>query len=384
MSQLDPENKQSEVVESVSITLKEQQLQTWVAEQLGASFSDIAPSWAKLKGDAGFRQYFRLRHKQRYIAVNAPPETEDSAVFIKKAIFFSGFGVHTPKIYHVDLQQGFLLVEDLGTHTLYDQLIAQDSDALYAKALITLSNIQACDIDQNIFPEFDTTRMLSEMALFCDWFVPQLLDYEMNVTEQALVNKTLQSIVAELSLQPRVIVHLDYHSQNIMSQYEVHEGSLGVVDFQDSVWGPVTYDLVSLLKDCYIAWSPERIAHWRNAYLQYQQGKGELVSVSEDLFTRWFDWMGLQRHIKVLGIFARLSLRDNKHKYLQDLGLVIHYVREVLSKYPELSEFKCWFEEVLMPVIVQQEWWQGFSLKIYGSHLAPVSAELLSAGSGRS
>ena len=333
-------------------------LKHWVLHQyeiLGKALPDLDSKWFPLKGDAGFRQYFRIEGNPNVIAVFAPPETEDSAQFIQVANYFRDGGVNTPHIMASDLTRGFLLIEDLGETTYFDHLNRSNVETLYGRALDALIEIQSLPKNEAIFASYDEQQLSAEMALFPTWFVEQLLDYSMSSQEKALFNEFADKLNADIVLQPQVAVHRDFHSQNILYS---HAGSPGIIDFQDALWGPITYDLVSLLRDCYVCWDTELVTKWALSYakkLEQAEICGELNSAQ---FMRWFDWTGLQRHVKVLGIFARLSLRDNKHKYLNDLPLVVHYFVSIVRKYPELSDFAVWFEKRLTPLIQEQSWMQ--------------------------
>ena len=333
--------------DTYSITLKE-----WVNTQLELLEGH---KWQPLKGDAGFRQYFRViaaPSDVSRIAVLAPPATEDSKAFIDIAEHLRGFGVKAPEVYAVDLENGFLLLEDLGRSTYFEHLTAESVSQLYDRALNCLLDIQKA-IPGQMYLTYDDDKLLSEMRLFLEWFIPQLLGYTVSAEEREMIEGAFQVLLSEIQEQPKCIVHRDFHSQNIMFG---DDGQPGVVDFQDAVVGPVTYDLVSLLRDCYIAWNPAQVNEWALAYAKKLQSSEVINEVGNELFIRWFDWMGLQRHIKVMGIFARLALRDNKHKYLNDLPLVIHYFRSVAVKYSELNDLLSWFDAHLLPLIHQQPW----------------------------
>lgn len=306
-----------------------------------------------LPGDAGFRRYFRLNSLPALLAVHAPIETEDSGAFVRIAEYLRKNGVHVPKVSEYDLEQGYLLIEDLGTSLYREHLDTDTADALYGEALMMLLRIQQSPIENTLFPPYDETRLRDEMKLFDDWFVTRMLDYSLSPDERRMLDEVYEALVRNATEQPQVVVHRDYHSRNIVYG---GTGGPGIIDFQDAVIGPVTYDLVSLLKDCYIQWDPARVKRWALAYANMVNELDIIPDVPQDTFMRWFDWMGLQRHIKVLGIFSRLSMRDNKHGYLNDLPLVVHYVRSVLAAYPQFDEFSQWFESHLVPLIEAQSW----------------------------
>ncbi len=200
------------------------------------------------------------------------------------------------------------------------------------------------------------------MALFTDWFLPKLIGYNTNAQERAMLETTFDTLVTSALAQPQVLVHRDYHSRNIIYR---EAAPLGVIDFQDGVVGPITYDLVSLLRDCYVAWPQSQVETWALDYMAQAKAFNLLIAdVDAVTFMRWFDLMGLQRHIKVLGIFARLSLRDGKDRYLNDLPLVIAYVRYVAKKHPELSPFFVWFEEVVVPRAQACDWFHSVDIHL--------------------
>ncbi len=341
----------------------EGELKLWVEQQLTSLKTTQPPAvhddsgiltWQGLNGDAGFRKYFRLSVSScQLIAVYAPPETENNPAFLAIDKFLFEHGVHVPKIIAHDLTQGYFLLEDLGKTLYLDHLDEDSANGLYGEALLALMQIQQCPLDRSIFPEYDAARLKEEMALFPQWFVSELLGYELSNRERGMIEQAFDILLASAEEQPNVIVHRDFHSRNIV--YGV-SGIPGIVDFQDAVIGPFTYDVVSLLRDCYIQWPQEQVKNWLLAYGNMAFDAGVIPSVSQDCLLRWFDLMGLQRHIKVLGIFARLSLRDGKHGYLKDLPLVVHYVRSVAAEYESLKSFSDWFESTLMPLVLDQPW----------------------------
>ncbi|MYM64340.1 aminoglycoside phosphotransferase family protein [Pseudomaricurvus sp. HS19] len=346
-------------------------LQQWAEqrlEQLGIG-TDGALVLTPLNGDAGFRRYFRLNTQQPLLAVLAPPETEDSAAFVAIARYLRSQGVMTPKIPAVDLQHGWLLVEELGQR-LFSEVLLEERDLveqMYGDALMTLLRLQQCptitmpaaDGDgMHTLPRYDSARLNSEMALFHEWFVPQLLGYQLSADERELLDAVYLQLESAALQQPQVWVHRDYHSRNLIYR----DGQApGVIDFQDAVRGPITYDLVSLLRDCYIRWPRQQVEKWALAYGDMAVSAGLMAPVTQRGFLRWFDLMGLQRHLKVLGIFARLWLRDGKAGYLRDLPLVMRYTLEVAEGYPELRDFTYWFKEKLLPLCEQQEWYSDYT-----------------------
>lgn len=315
-----------------------------------------APDWQPLAGDAGFRRYFRLASEPPLLAVYSPPTTEPNALFLKLAAHLRQHGVLAPAVAAVDLDRGFLLIEDLGPTLLREVLDNDSVEGLYAEAMNCLLHLQQCPTQPLELPAYDRSRLRQEMNLFIEWFVPRLLGHTLDEGELTMLGTWFRRLEDSALEQPQVLVHRDYHSRNLVYR---NGSPPGVIDFQDAVSGPITYDLVSLLRDCYVRWPEASVRRWALCYADIATQTGILPPVSEERFLRWFDWMGLQRHIKVLGIFARLSLRDGKHGYLGDLPLVVHYTLDVARRYDEGDEFVAWFERVLMPLVRQQSWWSG-------------------------
>jgi len=349
-------------------------------QSVGQGGNEQCLSLNALNGDAGFRQYFRLNTEPPLIAVSAPPEHENTLAFVEISLCFQHANIRTPKIYAVDYQRGFLLLEDFGDQLLLPklfsgrlfsegalsgrglsngQLSAQVSsntaDSLYQTVETELLKIQQIKTDGSIFPYYDHQLLLDEMALFPQWFVEQLLGIELQGADRAILDKTFSLLAKNAEGQPQVVVHRDFHARNLML---LPDNGMGVIDFQDAVIGPFTYDMVSLFRDCYIRWPVDVVVQHVLDYAKRAEGLGIIPKVSDEQMMRWFDLMGLQRHIKVLGIFARLWLRDSKPNYLDDLPLVIRYTLEQLSLYPDLKPFKHWFEQRVLPELPQQSWYQ--------------------------
>ncbi len=308
-----------------------QQLEQWLATQ-GYHHYRLEPASA----DASFRRYFRIQHDgQSFIVMDAPPEKEDTAPFIRVAGLMSAAGLHVPRIMAQDIEQGFLQLSDLGTRLYLPALNENNVDALYGAALEALLQLQQHPAP-GWLPDYDRDLLLQEMQLFSDWYLQRHLGLELDAQQQAILKESFEYLADVALEQPRVIVHRDYHSRNLL----LSEPNPGVIDFQDTVHGPVSYDLVSLLRDCYIAWPRPRIEQWVRDYLQRAQQIGIVESgVSPDQFLRWFDLMGLQRHLKASGIFARLNYRDAKPGYLADIPRTLGYVLQIMDDYAELSGF---------------------------------------------
>jgi aminoglycoside/choline kinase family phosphotransferase len=332
------------------------ELLPWALESLGAGTAEQA-ALTMIAGDASNRRYFRLAVAcQSYITVDAPPGTEKNAEFVAVREMLANAGVRVPALLAVDLTRGFMLLEDLGDQMLLPALNSHSVDGYYRSAFAVLRKMAAVDRAGLAMPEYDRALLGEELSRFDQWFVEALLGYSLADSEKAMIARLGKLLLDSALEQPRVLVHRDFHSRNLML---VAEGELAAIDFQDAVIGPVTYDLVSLLKDCYIRWPADRVRQWA---LKYRNSLkiAPVSSRTDSEFLRWFDWMGLQRHIKVLGTFARLNLSDGKTGYLEDLPLVIHYVEETLAQYaseePAFTEFRDWFTEKLSPLILLQAW----------------------------
>ena len=319
----------------------------------------VLDDFSPLAGDAGHRQYFRATSCDgSWIAVRYPRRSQEEIErFVTLADFFRCRGVHTAGVVAADGELGYLLLEDLGVVHLLDQLSPETADSLYADAMMNMLCLQqfpAEEITPLKLPHYSRERLRMEMNLMCEWFVGPLLGHTLSAAEQRMLDESFAVLENSAAEQPQVLVHRDFHSRNLILR---HAETMAVIDFQDAVIGPVSYDPVSLLRDCYIEWPEDKVAQWAECYRRLAEDAGILVDVDESTFFRWFDLMGLQRHIKVLGIFSRLSLRDNKHQYLQDLPLVVRYVRQISSQYSALTAFSDWFEQKLMPLVHQQEWY---------------------------
>ncbi|MEI6457730.1 MAG: phosphotransferase [Pseudomonadota bacterium] len=316
----------------------------WLRVALELPVDTVVPASA----DASFRRYFRVHLGEiTWIAMDAPPDREDSAPFVRVARLLAGIGVPVPQIRAVDLQRGFLLLSDLGAvHLLGTLQQGAHPEQAYAPAMAALLAMHtkggAAALE---LPPYDAPLLRREMALFPDWF----LDRHLGMTPDAGVRSVLERVesllVQNAVEQPQVLVHRDFHSRNLMVSAT---GGVGVIDFQDAVRGAVTYDLVSLYKDCYIAWPRAQVTAWVESYRQQLIAHAIAAGTTAE-FLRWFDWMGLQRHLKVLGIFARLWYRDGKRGYLADLPLVLRYVLEVTSAYKELAALDAFLIEMVVP-----------------------------------
>lgn len=313
-------------------------------------------------GDASPRRYFRVRiHAESdtassLIAVISPP-TEKNEAFLVIRDLLEATGIRVPRLVSADLDAGFLLLEDFGDALLLDALQQDGASQWYPPALHILR--QQCSIDQQDtnLPPYDEALLVQEMDLFPKWFVGDLLGVDEKEIVQSYLDNLWACLVENAVTQPQVVVHRDFHSRNLMC---LDDGELGVIDFQDAVIGPITYDLVSLLKDCYVVWPRDTQLAWLQQAFDSLPDHAVADDVAFTDFVKWFDLMGLQRHIKVLGIFSRLCLRDEKPQYLHDLPTVLAYVMASLHLYrdhePRLVDFAKWFEDVLMPRAALQPW----------------------------
>lgn len=310
-------------------------LSRWVERILGSPV-DMEPASA----DASFRRYFRVfcPNGYTYVTMDAPPDHESVEAFARAAARFREVGLNVPVVYAMNRQHGFALLSDLGSRTYLSAVAGDDVDGLYQDALDALLRLQTGSLDRlGVFEPYDSAKLMEEMELFRRWFVPYRTSHELTGREQETVDETFRVLTESALAQPRVWVHRDFHSRNLMV---TDADNPGVLDFQDAVSGPVTYDLVSLLRDCYVVWPVDRVDEWLTGYFERIQPALPDGGCSREQFIRWFDWMGVQRHIKVLGIFARLFHRDGKADYLDDLPVVYRYVRDVCGRYPELRPFR--------------------------------------------
>ncbi|MBS0307944.1 MAG: phosphotransferase [Proteobacteria bacterium] len=285
--------------------------------------------------DASFRRYFRVdgADNATYIVMDAPPPQEDVRPFIHVAELFGQTGASVPRILAQDVENGFLLLSDLGTTTYLQQLNADNAHQMYLDAIDALVLIQTHS-NPGPLPEYDRALLLRELQLFPDWYIAKHLGVTLTEQQQADLNKVFDALLANNLAQPQVYVHRDYHSRNLMV---LPKGNPGILDFQDAVYGPITYDLVSLLRDAYIQWDEEMVLDWAIRYWERAKRAGLPVNPDIDSFYRDFEFMGVQRHLKVLGIFARLYHRDGKDGYLKDIPLVMEYTRKAAARYKELA-----------------------------------------------
>ena len=301
---------------------------------LGAQFPGRPFTLTPASEDASFRRYWRVGFAdgRSLVAMDAPPDKEDCGPFLHVAGLFSAAGVHVPAVHARDLADGFLLLEDLGSTTYLEAFGAREPTALYAAATEALIRIQRAS-RPGMLPAYDRPLLERELGLFPDWYVARELGRELAPQDAAVLRQAFEAILENSLAQPRVYVHRDYHSRNLMAC----EPAPGILDFQDAVHGPITYDLVSLLRDAYVSWDEERVLDWVIRY--WEKARRAALPVRADFadFYRDFEWMGVQRQLKVVGIFARLSHRDGKARYLADIPRVLAYLLGACRRYRELA-----------------------------------------------
>jgi len=320
-------------------------LKDWTARALGAARFDIRPASA----DASFRRYFRVTVGDRsFIAMDAPPEKGEMHPYVRVARRLHALGLNVPEVLEEDHEHGFFLVTDLGQQLYLASLNPQTVERLYGDAMGALVVLQAGTYTTAtpFLPDYDEALLRREMEIFREWYLDRHLGLTLTAGQNALLEEAFSRLAQAAVAQPRVWVHRDYHSRNLMVT-EVNNP--GILDFQDAVTGPVTYDLVSLLRDCYIAWPRERVEDWVRGYHEVALQSGIPVGEDDAQFLRWFDLMGVQRHLKATGIFARLNHRDGKPGYLADIPRTLGYVHEVSGRYAELQPLLGLLRELKLP-----------------------------------
>ena len=314
----------------------------WLENDLLLTIASCEPA----SSDASFRRYFRIKAAEgQFIVMDAPPEKENIEPFIRVAALMAGSQVNVPVIFQKNLTDGFLLLEDFGTECFLDRLNPQTATALYQSAFDALFKLQTnTSLQDCTLPGYNESLLQRELGIFEDWFLNQWLDIQIPASLWEAVCTILVDSAGE---QPVTCVHRDYHSRNLMV---LNDDSPGVIDFQDAVIGPITYDLVSLLRDCYIAWPTEQVDLWREHYYQ-RLLQAKIISCSSVCFKRWFDLMGMQRHLKAIGIFSRLHLRDDKSGYLNDIPRTLNYITTLCKAYPKLTEFGDFLQAQVLPAL---------------------------------
>lgn len=318
-----------------------QALASWLLTQPQTASAQLRPA----SGDASFRRYFRLHHADgTLIAMDAPPERENVDAFVRIQRLLADAGLRVPHIHACDSQQGFMLLQDLGMTSYLDALQDDNAAILYAAALDSIAQMQSRITALDTLPCYDEALLRREIGVFGEWCLERWLGLT-DIRQNAALERTWTLLTDSALEQPRVFVHRDFHSRNLMIS---PDGAPGILDFQDAVAGPLTYDLVSLLRDCYIAWPEQAVTHQA---MQFQQRLVCQGVIRDDwpLFQRWMDWMGVQRHLKAAGIFCRLSLRDGKQGYLGDIPRTLDYIVAVCRRYPELQALETLLEQRVAP-----------------------------------
>ena len=305
------------------------ELQEWLAQRFGAEAFTMSPASA----DASFRRYFRvIAQEQSWIAMDAPPEREDCRPFVRVAALMRAAGVHVPEVLAEDLERGFLLLSDLGTTTYLQALNDSDADALFGDAVEALLKLQLAS-RPGVLPDYSEALLRREIDLFPEWYIARHLGVMLQTEQHEALARTVGLIVASNLAQPSIFVHRDFMPRNLM----VTEPNPGVLDFQDAVYGPISYDVVSLFRDAFVSWDEERVLDWTVRYWKKAGRAGLPVRPDFSAFYRDFEWMGLQRHLKVLGIFTRIHYRDGKPGYLDDTPRFVRYACAVAARYDELA-----------------------------------------------
>jgi len=339
--------------------LLEKQLQQWLGEMVGCSDFTLKSA----SGDASFRRYFRVGvNGDSFIAMDAPPEQEDCRPFVAISQAIIDAGLHVPQVLKKNLEQGFLLLTDLGDQQYLGVLNQTTVQSLYSDAMRALLILQQAQPPRNLLPDYNHDLLMKEMALFLEWFVSAYLGLKLSPEVQRRLISIFELLASQAIVQPQVWVHRDYHSRNLMwidkddidhSDHSRLFLNPGILDFQDAVIGPVCYDLVSLLRDCYINWPQQQVGDWVEQYRCSLIDAGIIAgTISSAEFLRWFDLMGVQRHLKAIGIFSRLNIRDNKSGYLQDIPRTLLYVIQVCRSYHELQPMYEWLQDAVVPLVM--------------------------------
>ncbi|WP_415765734.1 aminoglycoside phosphotransferase family protein [Pseudomonas sp. ZB1P45] len=317
-----------------------QHLKVWLDEQLAALFAEqgwgaVPPATlTAASSDASFRRYFRWEGEGRsFVVMDAPPPQENCKPFVDIAFLLTKSGINVPKIYAEDLERGFLLLNDLGNKTYLDVIDSENADDLFKDALQALLAFQQLPMVAPL-PSYDVALLRRELELFPEWYVKRELGIEFDSAQQILWQNVTELLIDSALAQPKVLVHRDYMPRNLM----LSEPNPGVLDFQDAVYGPVTYDVTCLFKDAFLSWPEERVRGWLEAYWQQAGDLGIPVQPDFEDFLRASDLMGVQRHLKVIGIFARICHRDGKPRYLGDVPRFFAYIDAVIARRPELAE----------------------------------------------
>lgn len=321
------------------------EVKRWVSQVTGQADFAMAPA----SSDASFRRYYRVEYNgSSVIVMDAPPSHEDCAPFVRIAKHFRNLGLNVPQILEEDLAQGFLLLNDLGSTPYLKVLNDNSVSKLYADALQALHLLHDSGQQGHDLPDYSEEKLHQEMSLFDEWFLGRHLGLALSDDEQPWLQGLYAKLAQSALEQPQVVVHRDYHSRNLMF---LEENNPGVIDFQDAVMGPISYDLVSLFRDCYIHWPQGQVEAWLQQYGQELRASSIIDGQGQKQLLRWFDLMGVQRHFKAIGIFARLNYRDHKPEYLNDIPRTLAYVYYVCQKYGELKDMGKFIKERIHPAM---------------------------------
>ena len=308
----------------------------WIGEQLKSDDFNVQA----LRNDASFRSYYRVTQPDfSYVVMDAPPDREKTDIFVDIATRWHAEALPVPKVYAWQKEKGYVMLSDFGDTLLLDVLNEDNVEKYYEQAINLLVQLQKQAPEH--LPLFDESYIRIELGLFPEWFCSKLLLMTLNDSEKSMIESLNQQLVANCLIQPQVIIHRDFHSRNLMILNQSEH--FGLIDFQDAMIGPLSYDLVSILKDCYISWPRARIEKWVKNYFDKIKSRYGLDDFQA--FLKWFDWTGLQRHLKVLGIFSRLKIRDNKPHYINDIPRIMDYVLDVTARYQEFSDFDEWLRK---------------------------------------
>jgi len=327
---------------TLSLDARAASARDWALACLGLVQAGFAPASA----DASFRRYFRVSVAHRsWIVMDAPPQQEDCRSFLQVGALMREAGLHVPEVLAQDLGRGYLLLSDLGTHTYLEGLGASDVDALFTDAIGALIAWQLAS-QPGVLPVYDAPLLQRELALFPDWYLQRHLGVELDAGVRGNLQRVFARLIEAALAQPRVYVHRDYMPRNLM----MSQPNPGVLDFQDAVYGPLAYDPICLFKDAFVSWPAARVDGWLRQY-HAAAGRAGVTVPPWAQFRRDCDWIGLQRHLKVLGIFARIQYRDGKPKYLADTPRFVRYAMEVLPRYAELASLRALFERHVLPQV---------------------------------
>ncbi|QYK02167.1 aminoglycoside phosphotransferase family protein [Shewanella psychrotolerans] len=323
-------------------------LRAWIARTLGADAQIVL-----ISGDASFRRYFRVSfEREQYIAMDSPPDLIAVTPFISLAEMYQYNDIYAPQVIEKDIEQGFLLLSDLGDTQLLSVLNLDNVSDYYQRALELLNPIASItESGGKSLPLYDDAFVERELAIFSDWLIVHHLGLTLAPQTQSMLDDVYQLLVSNVREQPKVGMHRDYHSRNLM----LCDNKLAVIDFQDAVIGPITYDAVSLLRDCYVRWPDDVVESLMQSHYQQMKEVGLLANeVTLKQYRRWFDLMGIQRHLKAAGIFCRLNYRDGKPGYMKDIPLTLQYIKDVAKPYPELARLVTWLDNEVIPLMETQ------------------------------